>query len=164
MRTRDTAFRVYYTAGLLETFSMNEDSVARLRTALCVLFLISVPSLMAGGQVRPSQPGAIPGKNDRGGLQEHPGTQGPSRDQLIPAMQFITSSLAGGLIPNVAYSLYLLSRNQSWAVFRSTTVPDGLRAALMGDSGWELLPCMEWERSISVLAELPSAGAYCKFS
>ena len=40
--------------------------------------------------------------------------------------------LAGGLIPNVAYSLYLLSRNQSWAVFRPTTVPDGLRAALMG--------------------------------
>lgn len=40
--------------------------------------------------------------------------------------------LAGGLIPNVAYSLYLLSRNQSWAVFRSTTVPDGFRAALMG--------------------------------
>jgi L-rhamnose-H+ transport protein len=40
--------------------------------------------------------------------------------------------LAGGLIPNVAYSLYLLSKNHSWAVFRSTTVPDGLRATLMG--------------------------------
>src|SRR5712692_2683239 len=39
--------------------------------------------------------------------------------------------LAGGLIPNVAYSLYLLSKNRSWAVFRST-LPDGLRASLMG--------------------------------
>jgi L-rhamnose-H+ transport protein len=40
--------------------------------------------------------------------------------------------LAGGLIPNVAYSLYLLSENRSWAIFRSTTLPDGLKASLMG--------------------------------
>ena len=39
--------------------------------------------------------------------------------------------LAGGLIPNVAYSLHLLSKNRSWAVFRSA-LPDGLRASLMG--------------------------------
>jgi len=39
--------------------------------------------------------------------------------------------LAGGLIPNVAYSLYLLSKNRSWAGFRSP-LPDGLRASLMG--------------------------------
>jgi L-rhamnose-H+ transport protein len=40
--------------------------------------------------------------------------------------------LAGGFIPNVAYSLYLLSKNHSWAIFRSTPLPDGLRASLMG--------------------------------
>ncbi len=40
--------------------------------------------------------------------------------------------LAGGLIPNVAYSLYLLFRNHSWAIFRSATIPDGFRASLMG--------------------------------
>jgi L-rhamnose-H+ transport protein len=40
--------------------------------------------------------------------------------------------LAGGLIPNVAYSLYLLARNHSWALLRSTPVPDSLQAALMG--------------------------------
>jgi len=40
-------------------------------------------------------------------------------------------ALAGGLIPNVAYSLWLLVKNRTWSLFRSTP-PDLLRSSLMG--------------------------------
>ena len=39
--------------------------------------------------------------------------------------------LAGGFLPNIGYSLYLLRRNQSWSVFKRVS-PDILLAALMG--------------------------------
>jgi len=39
--------------------------------------------------------------------------------------------LAGGFVPNGVYSLWLLVKNQTWAVFRSTP-PDFLRSSLMG--------------------------------
>src|SRR2546430_1835569 len=39
--------------------------------------------------------------------------------------------LAGGLVPNAAYSLWLLTKNRTWALFRSTP-PDFLRSSLMG--------------------------------
>ena len=39
--------------------------------------------------------------------------------------------LAGGLVPNAAYSLWLLVKNQTWALFRSTP-PDFLRSSMMG--------------------------------
>jgi L-rhamnose-H+ transport protein len=39
--------------------------------------------------------------------------------------------LAGGLLPNVAYSLWLLGKNRTWALFRSAP-PDFLRSSLMG--------------------------------
>jgi len=40
-------------------------------------------------------------------------------------------ALAGGLIPNVAYSVWLLVKNRTWSLFRSTP-PDLLRSSLMG--------------------------------
>jgi len=40
-------------------------------------------------------------------------------------------ALAGGLIPNVAYSVWLLVKNRTWTLFRSTP-PDLLRSSLMG--------------------------------
>ena len=40
-------------------------------------------------------------------------------------------ALAGGLIPNVAYSLWLLAKNRTWSLFRSTP-PDLLRSSMMG--------------------------------
>jgi len=40
-------------------------------------------------------------------------------------------ALLGGLIPNVAYSVYLLQKNRSWATFAKSG-PDGMWAALMG--------------------------------
>jgi len=40
-------------------------------------------------------------------------------------------ALAGGLIPNAAYSLWLLVKNRTWTLFRSTP-PDLLRSSLMG--------------------------------
>jgi L-rhamnose-H+ transport protein len=40
-------------------------------------------------------------------------------------------ALLGGLIPNVAYSVYLLHKNRSWAAF-VTSGSDGMWAALMG--------------------------------
>jgi L-rhamnose-H+ transport protein len=40
-------------------------------------------------------------------------------------------ALAGGLIPNVAYSLWLLVKNRTWTLFLSTP-PDLLRSSLMG--------------------------------
>jgi L-rhamnose-H+ transport protein len=39
--------------------------------------------------------------------------------------------LAGGLIPNIAYSFYLLSKNRSWAAFHPMG-PDILWSSLMG--------------------------------
>jgi L-rhamnose-H+ transport protein len=39
--------------------------------------------------------------------------------------------LAGGLIPNAVYSLWLLGKNGTWALFHSTP-PDFLRSSLMG--------------------------------
>jgi L-rhamnose-H+ transport protein len=39
--------------------------------------------------------------------------------------------LAGGFLPNIAYSLYLLRRNRSWSAFRSAS-PDTFWAILMG--------------------------------
>jgi L-rhamnose-H+ transport protein len=39
--------------------------------------------------------------------------------------------LAGGLAPNIAFSLYLLRKNQSWPIFRLAT-PDVLLPILMG--------------------------------
>jgi L-rhamnose-H+ transport protein len=39
--------------------------------------------------------------------------------------------LAGGLIPNAAYSLWLLAKNRTWALFHSAP-PDFLRSSLMG--------------------------------
>jgi L-rhamnose-H+ transport protein len=39
-------------------------------------------------------------------------------------------SLAGGFLPNIAYSLYLLSRNRTWPLFGSTS-PDLLWSSLM---------------------------------
>ena len=40
-------------------------------------------------------------------------------------------ALAGGFVPNAAYSLWLLVKNQTWALFRATP-PDFLRSSLMG--------------------------------
>jgi L-rhamnose-H+ transport protein len=40
-------------------------------------------------------------------------------------------ALVGGLIPNVAYSLWLLVKNRTWTLFRSTP-PDLLRSSMMG--------------------------------
>src|SRR5436853_1462945 len=40
-------------------------------------------------------------------------------------------ALAGGLIPNVAYSLWLLVKNRTWTLFRSAP-PDLLLSSLMG--------------------------------
>src|SRR6266403_2137389 len=40
-------------------------------------------------------------------------------------------ALAGGLIPNVAYSVWLLVKNRTWSLFRSTA-PDLWRSSLMG--------------------------------
>jgi L-rhamnose-H+ transport protein len=40
-------------------------------------------------------------------------------------------ALAGGFVPNAAYSLRLLVKNQTWALFRATP-PDFLRSSLMG--------------------------------
>jgi L-rhamnose-H+ transport protein len=40
-------------------------------------------------------------------------------------------ALAGGFVPNVTYSLWLLVKNQTWALFRATP-PDFLRSSLMG--------------------------------
>lgn len=40
--------------------------------------------------------------------------------------------LAGGLLPNLAYSIYLLTRNRSWGLFRGPWWPDSGFAALMG--------------------------------
>jgi len=39
--------------------------------------------------------------------------------------------LAGGFLPNIAYSLYLLRKNRSWSKFNATS-PDALLAILMG--------------------------------
>jgi L-rhamnose-H+ transport protein len=39
--------------------------------------------------------------------------------------------LAGGFLPNIAYSLYLLRKNRSWLKFNATS-PDALLAILMG--------------------------------
>ena len=39
--------------------------------------------------------------------------------------------LAGGLVPNLLYSSWLLTRNHTWSLFRSTP-PDLLRSSLMG--------------------------------
>jgi L-rhamnose-H+ transport protein len=39
--------------------------------------------------------------------------------------------LAGGLLPNAAYSFWLLGKNRTWALFRSAP-PDFLRSSLMG--------------------------------
>lgn len=41
-------------------------------------------------------------------------------------------SLAGGLLPNLAYSLYLLFRNRTWGLFRGPWLPDAGFATLMG--------------------------------
>jgi L-rhamnose-H+ transport protein len=40
-------------------------------------------------------------------------------------------ALAGGFVPNAAYSLWLLVKNHTWALFRATP-PDFLRSSLMG--------------------------------
>ena len=40
-------------------------------------------------------------------------------------------ALAGGLVPNAAYSLWLLLKNRTWALFRAAS-PDFLRSFLMG--------------------------------
>jgi len=40
-------------------------------------------------------------------------------------------ALAGGLVPNAAYSLWLLAKNRTWALFHSAS-PDFLRSSLMG--------------------------------
>jgi L-rhamnose-H+ transport protein len=40
-------------------------------------------------------------------------------------------ALAGGLVPNVAYSMWLLVKNRTWALFRSAP-PDLCRSTLMG--------------------------------
>jgi multidrug transporter EmrE-like cation transporter len=40
-------------------------------------------------------------------------------------------ALAGGLIPNATYSLWLLAKNRTWGLFRSAP-PDFLRSSLMG--------------------------------
>src|SRR6201988_4167132 len=39
--------------------------------------------------------------------------------------------LAGGLVPNLFYSSWLLIRNRTWSLFRSTP-PDFFRSSLMG--------------------------------
>jgi L-rhamnose-H+ transport protein len=41
-------------------------------------------------------------------------------------------ALAGGLLPNLAYCLYLLFKNRTWSLFRSPFMHDGSLAALMG--------------------------------
>lgn len=40
-------------------------------------------------------------------------------------------ALAGGLVPNAVYGLWLLGKNRTWALFRRTP-PDFLRSSLMG--------------------------------
>ena len=41
-------------------------------------------------------------------------------------------ALAGGLLPNLAYSFFLLSRNRTWSMFRGARAHDGSLAVLMG--------------------------------
>ena len=41
-------------------------------------------------------------------------------------------ALAGGLLPNLAYCLYLLNKNGTWNLFRGSLLRDGSLAALMG--------------------------------
>lgn len=41
-------------------------------------------------------------------------------------------ALAGGLVPNIGYSLYLLSKNGTWGLYREVTWHDGALATLMG--------------------------------
>jgi L-rhamnose-H+ transport protein len=40
-------------------------------------------------------------------------------------------TLAGGMLPNLAYSMYLLSTKKTWKVFRSPWLPDAGLATLM---------------------------------
>ena len=40
-------------------------------------------------------------------------------------------SLAGGLLPNLAYCVYLLSKKKTWALFRGPWLPDAGFAVLM---------------------------------
>jgi L-rhamnose-H+ transport protein len=51
--------------------------------------------------------------------------------QLHAAYAVWPIGLAGGFIPNIAYSLYLLRKNRSWRLFRQGS-SDSLLAALMG--------------------------------
>ena len=92
VRTKDTAFRVYYTTRWLGNFPMNEDFVSRLRAALYLLFLISMPGLMAGGQTLPA-PAQPKTKMTEEAYKNIQVLKGLPADQLIPAMQFIASSL-----------------------------------------------------------------------
>jgi L-rhamnose-H+ transport protein len=41
-------------------------------------------------------------------------------------------TLAGGLFPNLAYSVYLLTKNRTWILFRGPVLPDVEMATLMG--------------------------------
>lgn len=41
-------------------------------------------------------------------------------------------ALAGGLLPNLGYSLYLLSKNGTWGLYREASLHDAALAALMG--------------------------------
>jgi L-rhamnose-H+ transport protein len=51
--------------------------------------------------------------------------------ELYAAYAVWPIGLAGGFLPNIAYSLYLLGRNRTWSKF-SVTSPDALLAVLMG--------------------------------
>jgi L-rhamnose-H+ transport protein len=41
-------------------------------------------------------------------------------------------ALTGGLVPNIVYSLYLLSRNGTWKHFRGPWIPEACWGTLMG--------------------------------
>ncbi len=65
------------------------------------------------------------------------------QDIAIHAVQFGVSpvraaytvwpiALAGGLVPNLIYALWLLTKKRTWSLFRGPSIKDGSLAALMG--------------------------------
>ena len=72
---------------------MNENFPARRQAAQWVLFLISAASFLASGQTVPGNPALSKAKMTEEAYKNIHVLKGIPADQLIPAMQFITSSL-----------------------------------------------------------------------
>lgn len=72
---------------------MNENFPARRQAAQWVLFLISAGSFLASGQTVPGNPALSKAKMTEEAYKNIHVLKGIPADQLIPAMQFITSSL-----------------------------------------------------------------------